>query len=109
MTFVSNTGCPEPSTRFLPAIAVLLTLMLALVTNTARADCLESAYPEVRSLAALSVQDPKRALEAIRTALATAQQSEPADKRHIAALYAVAAQSYSLLELDADARSAAAT
>jgi diguanylate cyclase (GGDEF)-like protein len=109
MIFVSDTGCREPGTRFLPALAVLLTLMLAFVTNTARADCLESAYPEVRSLEALSVQDPKRALEAIRTALASAQQSVPADKRRIAALYAVAAQSYGLLELDADARSAAAT
>jgi diguanylate cyclase (GGDEF)-like protein len=109
MTLVSNTGSPEPRTLRLPALAVLLTLLLALFANAARADCLESPYPDVRSLAALGVQDPNRALEAIRTALATTQQSEAADKRHVAALYAVAAQSYSLLELDTDARSAAST
>jgi diguanylate cyclase (GGDEF)-like protein len=109
MTLASNTGGPEPRTARLPALGVLLTVMLAFFANAARADCLESPYPDVRSLEALGVQDPKKALEAITTALAAAQKSAPADKRHLAALYAVAAQSYSLLELDADARSAAST
>jgi diguanylate cyclase (GGDEF)-like protein len=109
MSLVSNTGGPEPRSLRLPALAALLTLMLACFADAAQADCLESPYPDVRSLETLGVQDPKRALEAIRTALAAAQRSAPADKRHIAALYAVAAQSYSLLELDADARSAAST
>jgi diguanylate cyclase (GGDEF)-like protein len=109
MSPVSNTGGPEPWSLRLPALAALLTLVLACFTTAARADCLQSPYPDVRSLATLGVQDPKRALEATRTALAAAQRSAPADKRHIAALYAVAAQSYSLLELDADARSTAST
>jgi diguanylate cyclase (GGDEF)-like protein len=107
MSLVNNT--PEPRSRPLPALAVLLTVLLAFSSHVARAQCLQSADPDVRSLETLSVQDPKKALEATRTALAAAQQSAPADKRHIAALYAVAAQSYSLLELDADARSAAST
>jgi diguanylate cyclase (GGDEF)-like protein len=109
MIRVNNTAGPEPRARLLPAFAVLVTALLAFFVNAARADCLESPYPDVRSLEALSVQDPKKALEAIRTALADVQHSAATDKRHIAALYAVAAQSYGLLELDADARSAAAT
>jgi diguanylate cyclase (GGDEF)-like protein len=109
MTPANNTGGPAPRTPRLPALAVLLTVMLAFFANAARADCLESPYPDVRSLEALGVQDPKKALEAITTALAAAQKSAPADKGHVAALYAVAAQSYSLLELDADARAAAST
>jgi diguanylate cyclase (GGDEF)-like protein len=107
MTLAKNTGGLEPRTPRRPAFAVLLTVMLAFFANAARADCLESPYPDVRSLEARGVQDPKKALEAITTALAAAQKSAPADKRHVAALYALAAQSYSLLELDADARSSA--
>ena len=108
MSLVNNTGGPEPRRLRLPSLAVLLTLMVAFATSGARADCLELP-PDVRSLEALGVEDPKKALEDIKTALAAAQRSAPADKRHIAALYAVAAQSYSLLELDADARSAASS
>jgi len=106
---LSNPRGPEPGRRRLPVLAVLLTLALACFANAARADCLQSAYPDIRSLEALGLQDPKRALEEIGTALAAAQKSAPTDKHHIAALYAVAAQGYSLLELDAGARSAAST
>jgi diguanylate cyclase (GGDEF)-like protein len=106
MTRINNTSGPGPRARLLRPFAVLLTVLLVFFVGAARADCLESPYPEVRSLEALSLQDPKKALEAIRTALADAQRS---DKRHLAALYAVAAQGYGLLELDSDARSAAMT
>ena len=109
MTPANNTTGPGPRAPRLPAFAVLLTVLLAFFVDAAHANCLESPYPEIRSLEALSVQDPKKALEAIRTALADAQKSATRDKRHIAALYAVAAQAYGLLELDADARSAAMT
>ena len=108
MSLVSNTGGAEPLRRRLPSLTVLLTLMLAFVTSGAWADCLELP-PDVRSLEALGVEDPKKALEAIKTALGAAQRSAPADKPHVAALYAVAARSYSLLELDTDARSAASS
>ena len=90
------------------ALGVLLAI-ISFFSNTAQADCLALSDPDIRSLETLSIQDPKRALEAIKTALAATQQSLPADARRVAALYAVAAQSYSLLELDADARSAALT
>jgi diguanylate cyclase (GGDEF)-like protein len=107
MSLVNNTGGPKPGRLPVPSLAALLALMLTFVASVSWADCLEPPYPDVRSLETLGIQDPKKALEAISTALADAQKSAPADKRHIAALYALAAQSYSLLELDADARSAA--
>ncbi len=88
------------------ALVPLLAACLAMPAK-ARADCLDLPFTDVRSMEALSIQDPKRALEGIGKALATALQSTPADNRHVAALYAVQAQSYSLLELDAEARSAA--
>lgn len=106
---LGNPKAPEPGRRRLPVFAVLLSLVLACFANAARADCLQSPYVDIRSLEALGLQDPKKALAQIGTALAAAQKSTPADKHHIAALYAVAAQSYSLLELDADARSAASS
>ena len=82
-------------------------------TATVSAECLELPYSDVRTLGDLSMQDPNRALEATRRALTAAQASpaiggSAAFDHHLAALYAVQAQSYSLLELDADARSAAA-
>jgi hypothetical protein len=79
-----------------------------LFAAAARAEgCIELPYADARSLQSLSFQDPKRALEAIRKALATAQSGNPIDSHHVAALYAAQAESYGLLELDADARSAA--
>ena len=48
--------------------------MLAFFANAARADCVESPYPDVRSLETLGVQDPKKALEAITAALAVVRE-----------------------------------
>jgi diguanylate cyclase (GGDEF)-like protein len=89
---------------FLTLLAALLT---ALLTTAARADCLELPFADVRSIEAVSIQDPKKALEAIKVALTPP--SRPRDRLYRAALYAVQAQTYSLLELDAEARSAALT
>jgi tetratricopeptide (TPR) repeat protein len=90
------------------AIGALM-VTLALLANAARADCFGLTDPDFRSIEALSFQDPNKALEAIKVALAAAQRATHPDDRHIAALYALTAQSYSLLELDADARSASLT
>jgi diguanylate cyclase (GGDEF)-like protein len=90
------------------AIGALM-VIVAVHVNAARADCFGLTDPDFRSIEALSFQDPNRALEATKVALAAAQLATPPDGRHIAALYAVTAQSYSLLELDADARSASLT
>jgi diguanylate cyclase (GGDEF)-like protein len=85
----------------------LLAFSLVLFAAAARADCLDLPYSDIRALETLRLQDPKKALEELNKALAAAQQTSPADNRHTAALYAVAARNYSLLELDADAREAA--
>ena len=55
MTLANNSGGLQPRTPRLPALAVLLTVMLAFFANAARADCLESPYPDVRSLEARGV------------------------------------------------------
>src|SRR5207244_3675284 len=50
---------------------------------------------------------PKKAIEAVKVALDTASRAIALDESHMAALYAIEAESYSLLELDTQARSAA--
>ncbi len=104
MALVNLAGRPGPTLRN-SAVGALM-VILALLANAARADCFGLTDPDFRSIEALSFQDPNRALEATKVALAAAQRATQPDARHIAALYAVTAQSYSLLELDADARSA---
>ncbi len=108
MSLVNNTGRLRHWTLPVPVLGVMTTI-IAFSTPVAQADCLTFPDPGLHALETLSNQDPKRALEAIEIALAEAQRAAPADTRHIAALYAVTAQSYSLLELDADARAAAST
>jgi diguanylate cyclase (GGDEF)-like protein len=73
----------------------------------ARASCLELTEPGILPLQELSTRDPKKALELAKLELVAAERSTARDEARIAALYAVEAESYSLLELDADARSAA--
>src|SRR3954447_15841243 len=102
---------------FLRAKAALIALsLLHCFSATAWADCLALPYADIRALETVSLEDPNRALEDIRRLL-TAIQGSPTsnssvapaiDTHHLAAVYEVQAQSYSLLELDADARSAAA-
>ena len=108
MALVNLAGRPGQTLRK-PAMGGLMAAALAFFANAARADCFGVADPDFRSLEALSNQDPKKALEATKAALAAAQRATPVDGHHIAALYALRAHSYSLLELDADARSASLT
>lgn len=93
--------------RRVGVFARLLILLVLGVNGSARAACIESSEPSVRALQSLAAADPNRAI-----ARADAMLAEAADKhapaRHVAWLHAVRAQAYSLLELDADARSAAA-
>jgi diguanylate cyclase (GGDEF)-like protein len=78
-----------------------------LLSGVARAGCLELSPPSVQPLQELSVRDPKKALTAIKAALEAAARTTPVDDARVAALYAIEAQSYSLLELDAAARATA--
>ncbi len=88
-------------------IAILATCPPGLTGTAWAADCLPMPFAETRDLEALGIRDPKRALDGIRKALAVAAEKTPPDNRYVAALHALEAQSYSLLELDAQARSAA--
>ena len=99
-------GCSASRAECRPARILSTIVALAVlpwISAAAWADCLELPYADVRALESLSLRDPHRALEAIRPAL-----TATANTHHLAAVYEVQAQSYSLLELDAEARSAAA-
>jgi len=78
-----------------------------LLGGVARAGCLELSPSSTQPLQELSIRDPKKAIAAVKAALEAASRPSVVDESRIAALYAIEAQSYSLLELDADARSAA--
>jgi diguanylate cyclase (GGDEF)-like protein len=72
-----------------------------------RAACLGSPDPAIRQLQALVNEDARRALKQAQAALGVLGHAPRSDPARIAALYAVQAQGYSALELDADARAAA--
>lgn len=74
----------------------------------ADAACLDSADAEGRRLQALAERDARAALSQSSTALESALRVQNPDPRQLAALYAAQATSYSLLELDAEARDSVA-
>jgi diguanylate cyclase (GGDEF)-like protein len=93
------------------AAAVLLwhALVVASIStpSPAHADCLGSTNPQIRQLQALVAADANQALKQARGRLDTLERATPTDAQRIAALYAVLAQSYNILELDGAARDAA--
>lgn len=90
------------------ALARLLSSLLLLAAcAVARASCIESPDPVIRGLQALAVSEPYKALARADAMLADAQASH-AGPQEMAWLHAIRAHSYSALELDATARSAAA-
>ena len=84
-----------------------MTITLLAAGGLAHASCIEAPDPAIRRLQALAISDPHKALSDAQVMLAgtAAAHAAPQD---IAWLYAVRAQAYSALELDADARSTAA-
>jgi diguanylate cyclase (GGDEF)-like protein len=89
------------------AVAAALLAVTTLCGGTALAGCLQLSAPGIQALQELSGRDPKKAIEEVKKELEVAGRSTPVDEQRIAALYAVEAASYSLLELDANARAAA--
>jgi diguanylate cyclase (GGDEF)-like protein len=89
------------------SIAAALLATVALFNGAASAGCLQLSPPGIQALQDLGSRDPKKAIEEVKKELEAAGRTTPVDERRIAALYAVEAASYSLLELDADARAAA--
>ena len=86
---------------------VALALVATLLGSVARAGCLELSPASTRPLQELSVRDPKKAIAAIKAEIEAASRTSPVDESRIAALYAIEASSYSLLELDSQARATA--
>jgi len=86
---------------------LLISLLFAFACGFAHAGCIESPDPAIRRLQALAVADPNKALASVQVMLARSKRADsPVGK--VAWLYAVRAEAYSALELDADARTAAA-
>lgn len=97
--------CASTTAAFL--LGHILLIAWALGPSPVRASCLGSADPEVRQLQALVAQDATRALKQTQARLDTLERAARPDAQRIAALYAVQAQSYGILELDGAARDAA--
>lgn len=89
------------------SVALALWGVGMLLDDVARAGCLELSPSSTQPLRELSIRDPKKAIAAVKAALEAASRTTAVDEPRIAALYAIEAESYSLLELDAQARSAA--
>jgi diguanylate cyclase (GGDEF)-like protein len=79
----------------------------AAAPSPALATCLVSTDPAIRELQTLVDKDATRALQQVGTQLQLLKGAPDTDARHVASLYAVQAQGYSILELDVDARNAA--
>jgi len=81
-------------------------ILLSFACGFAHAHCIESPDPAIRRLQALAIADPNKALAGAQAMLARSKSALGAEK--VAWLYAVRAEAYSALELDAEARAAAA-
>jgi diguanylate cyclase (GGDEF)-like protein len=86
---------------------LLVPIVLLAGCATAHGACIESPDPAIRGLLALAAADPNKALERTAVMLRDATVAK-APALELAWLHAVRAQAYSLLELDGDARAAAA-
>ena len=82
--------------------------MALLCMARVEAKCLGTTDPEIQHLRVLMTQDPAKALAESKVALERLQRAPGSPHTRIAALYAVQAHTYSLLELDHEARKAAA-
>jgi diguanylate cyclase (GGDEF)-like protein len=79
----------------------------AIAPAPALATCLVSPDPAVRALQTLVDQDAAKALKQVQAQLEPLERSATPDAQLLAALYAVQASAYSILELDDEARSSA--
>ena len=87
------------------ASTVLAVSLLA--GGQAHGECIELPFPDLQPLAALEDADANQALSKARALIASGQGDHSMPPLRLAALYAIEAQSSSILELDADARAAA--
>jgi len=92
--------------RILVGIRLSIALLVLGGSSGVGAACLTIPDPSLASLQALVLQNPAKAIGQTHRALQALQPANRADAAR-AALYALQAESYSLLELDADARETA--
>ena len=76
-------------------------------SGRAQAGCIDLPFPDLQSLAALDQTNANQAAAAAQAQIDLARRDPSTTPLRLAALYAVAAQSNSILELDAPARAAA--
>jgi diguanylate cyclase (GGDEF)-like protein len=89
--------------------ALLVLALLATVPTAARAECLQIQDPAYRALDPLVDRNATQALSAASMRLRALERAgAPTDSRRLAALYAVQADAYSILELDDEALATAA-
>ncbi len=81
--------------------------MLLTACRLAHANCIQSPDPEIRDLQALAIANPNQALTRTQAMLRRAVAQE-APAQDVAWLHTVRAHAYSALELDSEARAAAA-
>jgi diguanylate cyclase (GGDEF)-like protein len=73
----------------------------------AHAGCVDLPFPDLRALETLEDVDANQSLAKAQALIRAARNDHTTAPLHLAALYAIAAESSSILELDADARQAA--
>ena len=88
-------------------LAAVLALAGFLGSAQAQVTCFISADPDIRQMQAGAATDARATLTRIQAALTSARNVPHPDPYRIAALLAIRAESYSILELDNDARATA--
>ena len=79
----------------------------ALLAGSVQARCFGVSFPEVQPLEAAVIRDARKAIADAQNQRAELLRGPHADSLQLASLYAIEAQGYSLLDLDADARNTA--
>ncbi len=95
--------------RLLGPVALVRAVLVAgmLGPAIASAACFSLPDPTVAPLEALVIRDARKAIAGAETLRNELLRDQRVDSQRLASVYAIEAQSYSLLDLDADARSAA--
>ncbi len=106
---MASSGPASPIRRGTCARLCLAGLFLAFLPagGGVRAGCIDLPFDDLQTLAALDLTNASQAVARAQAQIAAAKLTADTQPLHLAALYAVAAQSNSILELDAPARAAA--
>lgn len=98
---------PFAARAAMTTLLLLASLIGAFAAPRARAECLALPSGPAANLEALAAHDARKAITEAQAQIAELSRSPRINPHALAALYAVEAEGYSLLDLDADARAAA--